>query len=140
MAKCRIVVYDVPSVDSLAQPVRIPGRDPAPPRKPPGSIVAAEDAGRLAATAPELIGQALGVEWYAEPGNEADRAALTLCRLRRARAGEAGTPSRGDEAVREALRSADPEAVLWIASRAISYLDESGFPEAVEPWFDGETQ
>jgi hypothetical protein len=24
--------------------------------------------------------------------------------------------------------------VLWLASRAISYMDETGFPEAVEPW------
>ena len=102
--------------------------------------MAAEDAGRLAADAPDLVGQALGVEWYGDQGNEADRAALTLCRLRRARAGAGGFPSRGDEAVRDALRGADPEAVIWIASRAISYLDESGFPEAVEPWFDDEAQ
>jgi len=24
--------------------------------------------------------------------------------------------------------------VLWLASRAISYMDETGFPEAVEPY------
>jgi hypothetical protein len=42
----------------------------------------------------------------------------------------------GDEAVRDALRQADPDAVVWLASRTISYLDESGFPEAVEPWFE----
>lgn len=115
--------------------MRIPGRDPALPRKAPESFVAAEDAGRLAGEATAGLEGALGVEWYELPGNEADRAALTLCRLRRARAGERGGPSHGDEAVREALRGADPEAVIWIASRAISYLDESGFPEAVEPWF-----
>lgn len=140
MAKCRIVVYDVASANSLGPPVRIPGRDPAQPRKPPGSLVAAEDAGRLAEEAAEGLAGALGVEWYEQPGNAADRAALALCRLRRARAGEKGGPSHGDEAVRDALRGADPEAVVWIASRAISYLDEHGFPEAVEPWFEGEPQ
>ena len=33
------------------------------------------------------------------------------------------------------LEGAPPEAVLWLASRAVSYMDESGYPEAVEPWF-----
>ena len=33
------------------------------------------------------------------------------------------------------LEQASPEAVLWLASRAISYMDETGYPEAVEPWF-----
>ena len=41
----------------------------------------------------------------------------------------------GDEAVRTALLQADQEALIWFASRAISYMDESGFPEAVERWF-----
>jgi hypothetical protein len=41
----------------------------------------------------------------------------------------------GDEAVRIALGEASTPALVWLASRAISYLDESGFPEAVEPWF-----
>jgi hypothetical protein len=58
-----------------------------------------------------------------------------LCRLRRARAGEKGGPSHGDEAVRAAPRQADPEALGWFASRAISFMDENGFPEEVEPWF-----
>jgi len=34
-----------------------------------------------------------------------------------------------------ALAEARPEAVLWLASRAISYMDETGYPEAVRPWF-----
>jgi hypothetical protein len=25
--------------------------------------------------------------------------------------------------------------LAWITSRAISYMDESGFPESVESWF-----
>jgi hypothetical protein len=33
------------------------------------------------------------------------------------------------------LEGAPPEAVLWLASRAVSYMDETGYPEAVEPWF-----
>jgi hypothetical protein len=38
--------------------------------------------------------------------------------------------------VRQAHTEASPDAVLWLASRAISYMDENGFPEAVEPWFE----
>lgn len=101
----------------------------------PSHFVATEDAGRHAGRAVAEIDRAAGEDWY-EPGGGADRAALTLCRLRRARAGERGTTQHGDEAVRDSLRQANPDAVVWIASRAISYMDESGFPEAVEPWFD----
>jgi hypothetical protein len=111
--------------------MRIPGRDE---RKPPADFVAAEDAGRYADEAGSQLERAVGVEWYEQPGNEADLAALTLCRLRRARAGQWGRPQHGDEAVRAALTEASPDALVWIASRAISYMDENGFPEAVEPW------
>lgn len=99
------------------------------------NFVAAEDAGRLSDDAHELLERAVGVEWYTQHGTEIDRAAVTLCRLRRARAGEKGGPEAGDLAVRIVLAEASPAAVLWLASRAISYMDESGFPEAVEPWF-----
>ena len=85
--------------------------------------------------APGLLDQAVGVEWYREHGTAVDRAALTLCLLRRARAGQGGGPQAGDEAVRAALASTQPEAVLWLASRAISYMDESGYPEAVASYF-----
>jgi hypothetical protein len=112
--------------------MRIPRRDD--PRKPAPDFVAAEDAGRYADRATAELDHALGVEWYERPGNEADLAALTLCRLRRARAGERGRPQHGDEAVRAALAQASPDALVWIASRAISYMDENGFPETVEPW------
>jgi hypothetical protein len=101
------------------------------------SFVAAEDASRLAGEAPARLHRALGVEWYERPGNDVDVAAYTLCRLRRARAGEKGGPLHGDEAVRAALVQTSPEALLWFASRAISYMDETGFPEAVEPWLAG---
>jgi hypothetical protein len=100
-----------------------------------GSLVAAEIATRLADEASPLVDRAVGAEWYDRPGNDVDFAAYTLCRLRRARAGERGGPLHGDEAVRMALVHASPEALVWFASRAISYMDETGFPEAVEPWF-----
>jgi hypothetical protein len=77
------------------------------------------------------IEDAAGKDWD-EPGNAADRAALTLCRLRRARAGELGGIRHGDEAVRDALRGVDAAALAWLASRAVAYMDEQGFPETVE--------
>jgi hypothetical protein len=112
--------------------MRIPRRDD--PKPTPDYFVAAEDAGRLSDEAGSDLDRAVGVEWYEHPGNEADLAALTLCRLRRARAGEKGGPRFGDEAVRLALTEASPDALVWIASRAISYMDENGFPEAIAPW------
>jgi hypothetical protein len=111
--------------------MRIPGRHE---RKPPPDFAAAEDAGRYADSAGSQLEGAVGVEWYEQPGNEADLAAFTLCRLRRAKAGQWGRPQAGDEAVRAALTEASSDALVWIASRAISYMDENGFPEAIEPW------
>ena len=105
----------------------------------PADITAAEDARRHADGAVAVIDRATGEDWY-EPGGAADRAALTLCRLRRARAGELGGVPHGDEAVRDSLQQASPDALVWLASRAISYMDESGFPEAVEPWFEQELE
>lgn len=94
-----------------------------------------EAASRIADEAPALLDRASGVQWYEQPGNDVDFAAYMLCRLRRARAGEHSGHLHGDEAVRTALLQADQEALIWFASRAISYMDESGFPEAVERWF-----
>jgi hypothetical protein len=99
-------------------------------------FAAAEDAGQLANQAPPAIAEAAGADWYHEHGSGADRAAYVLCRLRRARAGQRQSPTAGDEAVRAALSQADPDAVVWLASRAISFMDENGFPEAVEPWIE----
>ena len=112
--------------------MRLPGDEKRPQS---GGIVAAEDAYRLATDAAGLVEQAVGVEWYTQGGNQADRAALTLCRLRRAKAGERGGPQHGDAAVREALSEVSPAAVVWLASRAISYMDETGFPDDVAIWF-----
>lgn len=98
-------------------------------------FVAAEDVSRFAAEVRPLLEEAVGVTWYEQNGTEVDRAALALCRLRRAKAGEKGGPEYGDEAVRAVLTEATLPALVWLASRAISYMDESGYPEAVEPWF-----
>jgi hypothetical protein len=117
--------------------MRIPGEEPR--RRDSRYFVAAEDAGYLAEQVPELVTRALGVSWYERGGTEVDRAALALCRLRRARGGEKGSPQHGDEAVRLALGSVGTPALVWIASRAISYLDEYGFPEAVEDWFEDDS-
>lgn len=97
--------------------------------------IAREDASRLAVAAGPLLERAANVLWYELAGNDVDRAALTLCRLRRAMAGSGGGPQHGDQAVRDVLAQASPDALVWFASRAVSYLDESGFPDAVAPWF-----
>ena len=94
---------------------------------------AAEDAARLAAQAAALVDEARGATWYEHEQNAADIAAATLCRLRRASAGEARDAEGGDRAVRHALEQATPEAVIWLASRTISYMDEQGFPDSVPP-------
>jgi len=111
--------------------VRIPRADD--PREAPVPL-AANDAAILWDAARPLLEEATGVEWYDLPGSEVDRAASALCRLRRATAGRRGGPQHGDEAVRVVLAAASPEALVWLASRAISYMDENGFPEAVAPW------
>jgi hypothetical protein len=97
-------------------------------------FVASEDAGKLALQAGEHLERAVGVQWYGTIGNDADLAAMQLCLLRRARAGVGGDALHGDAAVREALEAVSPAALVWIASRAISYMDENGYPESLEPW------
>jgi hypothetical protein len=98
-------------------------------------LIASAEANSIADEAPELLDRAAGIEWYERQGNDVDFAVYMLCRLRRARAGEKGGPRYGDEAVRAALVQSNPDALVWLASRAVSYMDENGFPEAVEPWF-----
>jgi hypothetical protein len=114
--------------------VRIPGDPP----RDSSALIATEDVVRYAVEAGELVEQSVGVGWYEEHGNDVDRAALTLCRLRRASAGRHGSPGHGDDAVRDALDGVNTGAIVWLLSRAISYMDETGFPEAVEPWFPEE--
>jgi hypothetical protein len=135
--KCRIVLYDVHHFVSLGDVMLFPGKDYR--RSPASDFVAAEDAGRLADETPELVEGAVGCEWYTEHGTPVDQAAFALCQLRRARAGQRGSPQAGDEAVRAVLEGVDTAAVVWIASRAISYMDENGYPEAVAPWMEWPT-
>ena len=92
------------------------------------------DAVRLAEETVPLVDRARGESWYSEPANAADRAVVALCRLRRAGAGKRASAEAGDEAVRAVLARAEPDAVLWLASRAISYMDEQGYPETLAPW------
>lgn len=97
-------------------------------------FVASEDAGKLALEVGDLVERAVGVQWYGMIGNDTDVAAVKLCLLRRARAGVGGDALHGDAAVREALEAVSPAALVWLASRAISYMDENGYPESVEPF------
>jgi len=39
--------------------------------------------------------------------------------------------SAGDEAVRLLLERSDADAVAWLLTRTISYMDEQGFPDFV---------
>ena len=112
--------------------MRVPRKDER--RERADFVVATEDAAQLADDVVPLVESAVGVQWY-EFGSEVDRAATTLCRLRRARAGQLGGTEHGDAAVRDALMQSSHEAVVWFASRAVSYMDETGFPESVELWF-----
>jgi hypothetical protein len=89
------------------------------------------DAARLEESLAQLLANVQGVSWYDEPGREADLAAARLCLLRRARAGSDARQEAGDDAVRLVLTEAEPEAVVWLLSRAISYMDEQGFPDLV---------
>src|SRR5262245_11633190 len=88
-------------------------------------FVAGEDASRFADETLAVLERAIGVEWYTSYGTDVDLAALNLCRLRRAGAGMGGSIEHGDEAVRRVLAQASPQALAWIASRAVS----SWFPE-----------
>ena len=90
-----------------------------------------DDLRRLQKEVPGLVDAAEGASWYEEYGNPIDLAAARLCLLRRAKSGVAASMQTGDEAVREALGGAKPEAVVWLASRMVSYMDEQGFPEVV---------
>jgi hypothetical protein len=89
------------------------------------------DADRLAESLEGLIGEAKGGTWYDSVGGNVDVAMARLCMLRRAKAGELASTNGGDEAVRSVLERSDPEAVAWLLTRAISYMDEQGFPDFV---------
>ena len=111
----------------------------------PGADGSRGDSSPATAAAAELregivteLEAALGSSWY-EEGNSIDRAVASLCRLRRAAAGDRAHVLAGDDTVREALAQASPDALVWVASRMVSYLDEHDFvagahrAEAVPP-------
>ena len=89
------------------------------------------DADALAQNLRQLLSEVDGVSWYETYGNAVDVAMARLCLLRRARAGVGASTESGDAAVRELLEQADPAAVAWLLTRAISYMDEQGFPDFV---------
>ena len=104
------------------------GRLDVPPKE---GTPATGDALYLAGVAGEFVDAAASASWYTEPGNAADVAVATLCRLRRAAAGVGGMPVAGDKAVRAELETADLAALVWIASRLVSYADEMAFADLV---------
>lgn len=89
------------------------------------------DAGRLIEELPALIERAQGSSWYEAAGADVDLAMARLCLLRRAKSGDAGTMEAGDNAVRLMLTGIDPDTLVWLLSRAVSYMDEQGFPDVV---------
>jgi hypothetical protein len=89
------------------------------------------DAGRLIDDIAPLIERVQGSSWYEAPGSDVDLAMARLCLLRRAKAGAQGTMESGDDAVRLMLTGVEPDALVWMLSRALSYMDEQGFPDFV---------
>ena len=89
------------------------------------------DADRLTDVLDQTIAETKGVGWYDSVGSSIDVAVARLCMLRRAKAGDQLSTAAGDEAVRLLLERSDPEAVAWLLTRTISYLDEQGFPDFV---------
>ena len=69
-------------------------------------------------------------------GSAADRAALTLCRLRRARAGELGGMGHGDEAVRDALGRQTPMPSSGLRAGRSRTSTNRASPR---PWSNGTT-
>jgi hypothetical protein len=89
------------------------------------------DAGRLIDELPRLLERVQGSSWYEQPGADVDVAMARLCLLRRANAGAQGTMESGDDAVRLVLTGVEPDTLVWLLARAVSYMDEQGFPDFV---------
>jgi hypothetical protein len=89
------------------------------------------DADRLIEELPALLEQARGSSWYEEAGADVDVAMARLCLLRRAKSGDRGTNESGDDAVRLMLTGTEPDTLVWLLARAVSYMDEQGFPDLV---------
>ena len=107
-------------------------------RQESGGIVAAEDAAKLSGDAALRVEQAVGVEWYERATQRGRPGGADALPPPSREGGRAGLPHHGDEAVRAALSEVSAPAVVWLASRAISYMDEAGFPDDVAPWFRDE--
>jgi hypothetical protein len=113
----------------VPQPLEnVPGQARAPRRERNPALY---DLDELADSVVPLLDAATGATWYGDE-SPVDEAVVVLCRLRRAAAGARGSGEAGDAAVREALGRAAPGSVLWALSRAISYMDERGYPEEWE--------
>jgi hypothetical protein len=89
------------------------------------------DSDRLSQELPELLARAHGSSWYEFAGADVDLAMARLCLLRRAKSGERGSHVSGDETVRLMLTGIEPDTLVWLLSRAVSYMDEQGFPDVV---------
>jgi len=89
------------------------------------------DATQLTESLDRLLREVEGVSWYDAYGSTVDVAVARLCLLRRAKAGADASTAAGDDAVRLVLERADPAAVAWLLTRAVSYMDEQGFPDFV---------
>lgn len=109
--------------------VQLPGSGKNPP--PTEMNPAYTQLGEVADSIGPLLESANGSSWYWDPDNEVDKAIVALCKLRRAGAGAGGIAESGDAAVRDQLAVTSFEAVVWLASRAVSYMDEHEFPEVV---------
>ncbi len=78
-----------------------------------------------------MVNAGRGTSWYEADWSEVDFAVARLCMLRRASADEHRSAEGGDADVRKVLEQAEPDAVVWLAARVISYMDEHGFPELI---------
>ncbi|MDP8910960.1 MAG: hypothetical protein M3M94_02700 [Actinomycetota bacterium] len=75
-----------------------------------------------------LVNDARGSSWY-EERNSIDLALAALCMMRRGESDAKRSAQAGDDLVRQVLERTDAEALVWLASRTISYIDEHGFPD-----------
>ncbi len=106
-------------------------------REPRVTDLSQTDAIRLEESVGPLLAEAKDVSWYDEPGVEVDLATARLCLLRRARCRRGASVDAGDDKVRLILGETDKDTVVWLLSRAISYMDEQGFPDLVPgAWLD----
>ena len=100
-----------------------------------GNFVAAEEVGRLREEAAHSSIERSASSGTRNTGNAIDEAALTLCRLRRARKWRERRPEHGDEAVRQVLGEDQPACTRVAGEPCDLVHGRDGLPRAVEPWF-----